>query len=169
MPCRTSTIGGLGWLLIGIFRGARVILMGAPDAQAFLDLIEKERVTHLFAVPVVLGMMLKEQKIHPRNISSLKVFHYGASPIAPSMLREAIEVMRCGFCQYYGMTETNGTVAIMGPEYHDLENPERIKSCGRAIPGTEIKVCDPDGQGTATEHRWRNLGTQRCRDEGILE
>ena len=62
------------------------------------------------------------------------------------MLREAIEVMRCGFCQYYGMTETNGTVAIMGPEYHDLENPERIKSCGRAIPGTEIKVCDPDGK-----------------------
>ena len=138
-------IGGLGWLLIGIYRGARVILMAAPDPDQFLDLIEHERVSHLFAVPVVLGMMLERQKQHPRDLSSLKVFHYGASPILPSMLREAIEVMACGFCQYYGMTETNGVVTVLSPDNHDLAHPARLKSVGAPIPGAQIKICDPEG------------------------
>ncbi|NIB38871.1 long-chain-fatty-acid--CoA ligase [Pseudomaricurvus alkylphenolicus] len=139
-------VGGLGWLLIGLFRGAKVILMAAPDPDAFLDLVEAQQVTHLFAVPVVLGMMLASQKQKPRDISSLKVFHYGASPIAPSMLKEALEVMGCGFTQYYGMTETNGTVTVLKPSDHQLDNPQRLKSCGRAIDGVEIKICDGEGK-----------------------
>tara|TARA_B110000503_G_scaffold85681_1_gene130389 strand:- start:232 stop:1773 length:1542 start_codon:yes stop_codon:yes gene_type:complete len=138
-------IGGLGWLLIGLFRGAKVILMAAPEPEAFLDLVEAQKVTHLFAVPVVLGMMLESQKKTPRDLGSLKIFHYGASPIAPSMLKEAIEVMGCGFIQYYGMTETNGTVTSLKPQDHQLDNPQRLKSCGSAITGVEIKICDEDG------------------------
>ena len=138
-------IGGLGWLLIGLFRGARIILMAAPEPEAFLNYVEAERVTHLFAVPVVLGLMLESQKQKPRDLSSLKIFHYGASPIAPPMLKEAIEVMGCGFVQYYGMTETNGTITVLGPDAHSLNNPERLKSCGRAIDGVEIKICDKNG------------------------
>ena len=138
-------IAGLEWLLIGLFRGAKVVLMAAPDPAAFLDLIEAEKATHLFAVPVVLAMMLEEQKKTPRNLSSLKVFHYGASPAAPAMLREAIKLMGCGFCQYYGMTEVNGIIVVLSPEDHDLANPERLKSCGKAVPGMRIKICDHDG------------------------
>jgi len=138
-------IGGLGWLLIGIFRGAKVILMPAPEPGAFLDYIESERVTHLFAVPVILGMMLEEQKKQPRDLSSLKALHYGASAIAPAMLAEAIEVMGVDFCQYYGMTEANGVISYLGPEFHDLNRPELLKSCGLAVPGTEIKICDDQG------------------------
>lgn len=144
-------IGGLGWLLIGLFRGAKVILMGAPDPGRFLDLIEREGVTHLFAVPVVLGMMLAEQKKKARDLSSLQVFHYGASAIPPAMLREAIEVLDCGFVQYYGMTETNGVVTLLRPEEHDLGNPERLKSVGRSIPGAELLICDEEGQAVEAE------------------
>jgi fatty-acyl-CoA synthase len=139
-------IGGLGWLLIGLFRGAKVVLMAAPDPEKFLELTEKYRVTHLFAVPVVLGMMLEAQKRKRWDLSSLKVFHYGAMPIAPKMLKEAIEVMGCGFVQYYGMTETGGTVVVLKPEDHDPNNPERLKSCGRAAAGMEIKICDSNGR-----------------------
>ena len=138
-------IGGLGWLLIGLYRGAKVILMPAPDPVAFLDLVEREKATHLFAVPVILGMMLAEQKNRARDLSSLKVFHYGASPIPPAMLKEALAVMDCGFCQYYGMTEANGVVSMLPPADHDLARPDILKSCGRAIPGTEIKICDAEG------------------------
>ncbi len=140
-----SHIAGPGWLLVGIFRGAKLILMAAPDPGEFLDLIENERVTHLLAVPVVLQMMLEQQIEKPRDLSSLKIYHYGASPIAPALLKQAIEVVQCGFCQLYGMTETTGTMTVMGPEFHDINKPERLKSCGRAVPGVQIKICDPDG------------------------
>lgn len=138
-------IGGLGWLLISMFHGAKVILMPAPDPGIFLDYVEQEKVTHMFAVPVVLGMMLDEQKKQARDLSSLKVMHYGASAIAPAMLKEAIEVMGVSFCQYYGMTEANGVISCLRPEDHDLQRPEQIKSCGRAMPGTDIKICDEQG------------------------
>ena len=138
-------IGGLGWLLIGIFRGAKLILMPAPDPGLFLDYIEQEKVTQIFAVPVVLGMILEEQKKQPRDISSLKAFQYGASSIAPAMLKEALDVMNVGFCQLYGMTETNGAISYLPPDCHDVERPERLKSCGRAVPGTEIRICDGQG------------------------
>lgn len=158
-------IGGLGWLLIGMFRGATVILMPAPEPAAFLDYIEKERVTHLFAVPVVLGMMLEEQKQRPRDLSSLKVIHYGASAIAPAMLSEAMEVMGVGFCQYYGMTEATGTISFLGPEYHDLERPELLKSCGRSVPGTEIKICNERGK----EVPYGESGEIWARSEGMMQ
>lgn len=139
-------IGGLGWLLISLFRGAKVIMMAAPEPNAFLDCIEREKVTHLFTVPVILGMMLEQQKQRPRDISSLKVLHYGASAISPAMLGEAIDVMSVKFCQYYGMTETNGVITYLAPEFHDPQRPELLKSCGRPVPGTEIKICDSDGK-----------------------
>lgn len=139
-------IGGLGWLLIGVFRGAKVILMPAPDPAAFLDHVESHRVTHLFTVPVVLGMMVEEQKRRPRDLSALRTIHYGASAIAPSLLREALEVMQVRFSQYYGMTEANGVITCLAPEHHDLERPELLTSCGRSVSGTEIKICDEQGQ-----------------------
>ena len=139
-------IGGLGWLLIGIFRGAKIILMSMPAPKAFLDFIEQESVTHLFAVPVILGMMLDEQKQQARNLSSLQVIHYGASAMAPAMLKEVIQVMGVKFVQYYGMTEANGVISYLPPESHSLDRPELLKSCGRPVPGTQIKVCDQDGK-----------------------
>ncbi len=139
-------IGGLGWLLIGMFRGAKVILMPAPDPAQFLDAIERYRATHLFTVPVVLGMMLEAQKQRPRDISSLRVIHYGASAIAPSFLREALSVMQVKFSQYYGMTEANGVVTCLAPVHHDLEWPQLLTSCGLPVSGTELKICDNNGQ-----------------------
>ena len=139
-------IGGLGWLLIGMFRGAKIILMPAPEPGAFLDYIEQEKVTHLFAVPVVLGMMLEEQKKRPRILDSLQVIHYGASAIPLPMLREALEVMGVGFCQYYGMTEANGVISCLAPVHHDPERQSLLTSCGLPMPGTEIKICDRQGR-----------------------
>jgi acyl-CoA synthetase (AMP-forming)/AMP-acid ligase II len=139
-------VGGLGWLLISLFRGAKVLLMPAPDPDRFLDLIEKQAVTHLFAVPVTLGMMLEAQKIQPRDLSSLKVIHYGAAAMAPALLRESIEILGCEFVQYYGMTESNGIVTVLAPCEHRLDRPERLTSVGRAIPGTELQIRDPGGQ-----------------------
>ena len=38
---------------------------------------------------------------------------YGASPIPAALLKECIEVFKCGFVQMYGMTETTGTIVAL--------------------------------------------------------
>jgi long-chain acyl-CoA synthetase len=70
---------------------------------------------------------------------------YGASPIGDTLLRRALAVLRCDFMQAYGMTETSGTVVVLPPEDHrpDGPHPERLRSCGRALPFVELRITDP--------------------------
>jgi fatty-acyl-CoA synthase len=45
----------------------------------------------------------------------------------------------------YGMTETTGTIVALAPEDH-IEGSERMRSAGKALPGVEIAILDPDGK-----------------------
>lgn len=70
---------------------------------------------------------------------------YGASPIPAALLKECIEIFKCGFVQMYGMTETTGTIVALPPEDH-IEGLERMRSAGKALPGVEIAILDVDGK-----------------------
>jgi fatty-acyl-CoA synthase len=73
---------------------------------------------------------------------------YGAAPIPLELLRQAVEtISNADFLQCYGMTETTGTIAMLRPEDHSLEdgNP-RMRSAGKALPGVELKIVGEDGQ-----------------------
>jgi len=51
--------------------------------------------------------------------------------------------------QMYGMTETTGTIVALAPEDH-IEGSERMRSAGKALPGVEIAILDPDGNALPT-------------------
>lgn len=51
-----------------------------------------------------------------------------------------------GFCQFYGMTETTGTIIVLPPEDHDPEGNERMRSAGKPLPGVEVKIVDSTGK-----------------------
>ncbi|MEM6266869.1 MAG: AMP-binding protein, partial [Pseudomonadota bacterium] len=70
---------------------------------------------------------------------------YGASPIPLELMREAMDVLGCGFVQMYGMTETSGTIVALDPEDHVPEGSPKMRSVGTPLPGVEIKIIDPDG------------------------
>ena len=70
---------------------------------------------------------------------------YGASPIPAALLKECIEVFKCGFVQMYGMTETTGTIVALPPEDH-IEGLDRMRSAGKALPGIELAILDADGK-----------------------
>ena len=70
---------------------------------------------------------------------------YGASPIPAALLKECIEVFKCGFVQMYGMTETTGTIVALPPEDH-VEGLDRMRSAGKALPGIELAILDADGK-----------------------
>jgi long-chain acyl-CoA synthetase len=55
-------------------------------------------------------------------------------------------VFNCKFWQAYGLTESTGTVVNLPPEDHDLDGPNthRLRSCGVAGPGVELRIVDVD-------------------------
>ncbi|MEM6604215.1 MAG: long-chain-fatty-acid--CoA ligase [Pseudomonadota bacterium] len=138
-------IGGTGWGCAAFFNGATNVIHAIPEAERIVRDIEEHRITRLFAVPTFLQAIVETAKAHATSIDTVKYVVYGASPIPESLLKEAVALFGCGFVQLYGMTEATGSVTYLPPEDHDENGNPRMASCGKALPGMEIKICGPEG------------------------
>jgi acyl-CoA synthetase (AMP-forming)/AMP-acid ligase II len=144
----TSMMGAL-------YSGRTVVLQPQFDAGGWLDLVERERVTHAFVVPTMLARLVADPELSKRDLSSLEMITYGAAPMPPAIIRRALELFppSVGFSQGYGQTETTSTVSVLTPEDHRLEGTpaeielktRRLSSVGRAVEDVEIRVVAKDG------------------------
>ena len=144
-PMPLFHIGGTAWGLISIYCGASMILMREADPAAILSLIESQRVTKMFAVPALILFLLQNARFAQTDLRSLRHIVYGASPISETLLAQALAHFPCEFGQVYGLTETGGTIAYLSSEDHRSGDPQRIRSCGRPMPGVDIRVVDASG------------------------
>ncbi len=142
-------IGGTGWGHQGLMNGALNVIAREFDPFAVLDFIADYRISKLFMVPAAMQIVVRQPRAQEVDFSCLKYIMYGASPIPLDLLRECMDTFKCGFCQQYGMTETTGTIAYLPPEDHDPKGNTRMRSAGKASPGTVIKVVDDDGNTVA--------------------
>ena len=76
-----------------------------------------------------------------------------------------------GCMHAYGMTEAAPIVTLLDPRYTTLDGPfaGRLKSCGQAALGCEVKVVDAEPQGGAARHGGRARDPRRQHHEGLLE
>jgi acyl-CoA synthetase (AMP-forming)/AMP-acid ligase II len=137
-------IGGSGWGIMGLYHGAKGVIAREFDPTRVLDFFEQSGITKLFMVPAAMQFVVRQPRARSVDFSRLKYMLYGASPIPAALLKECIEVFKCGFVQMYGMTETTGTIVALPPEDH-VEGSERMRSAGKALPGIELAILDPDG------------------------
>lgn len=139
-------ISGSGWGVVGIFYGARSILLRDVDVEMILQTIPVERVTHSIFVPAVLQFLLASPTIQSTDLSSMQSITYGASPITEAVLMEAISTFNCEFVQAYGLTETTGAISILKPQDHDPggDRAHLLRSCGQAIRNHQIRITDAE-------------------------
>jgi acyl-CoA synthetase (AMP-forming)/AMP-acid ligase II len=143
-------IGGSGWALIGFFRGVPTVLTRDPDPATILRLIPEYRITKAFMVPALLLFLMQVPQCRETDFSSLELIVYGASPAPVDLVRNALKTFRCGLAQVYGLTETTGAITFLPPADHDEKHAERLKSCGKAMTGIDIRVVDGNGNEVAT-------------------
>jgi fatty-acyl-CoA synthase len=120
-----------------------VILRDAAP-QLILDLIGKEQVNHAFLAPALIQMLMQAPGIDSADLSSMRTLSYGASPISEDLLKRASARFRCEFVQLYGMTETCGAGTFLPYADHDPAKG-KVRSCGVAWPGLELKIVGEDG------------------------
>ncbi len=137
-------IGGSGWGVLGLYHGARGVIAREFDPTKVLDFVEQSAITKLFMVPAAMQFVVRQPRARSVDFSRLKYMLYGASPIPAALLKECIEVFKCGFVQLYGMTETTGAIVALAPEDH-IEGLERMRSAGKALPGVELAILDVEG------------------------
>ncbi len=138
-------IGGSGWGVMSLYHGARGVIAREFDPTKVLDFFEQSGITKLFMVPAAMQFVVRQPRARQMDFSRLKYMLYGASPIPAALLKECIEVFKCGFVQMYGMTETTGTIVALPPEDH-VEGLDRMRSAGKALPGVELAILDADGK-----------------------
>ena len=143
MPC--FHISGSGNGLVSMIAGTNSIVLPEYDPTQALDLIEEYDISRLFLVPAAIQILLNHPRAKDVDFSGLKHITYGASPIPLELMREAMDVIGCGFIQMYGMTETSGTIVALDPEDHVPEGSPKMRSVGTPLPGVEIKIIDADG------------------------
>ncbi|MBS0359849.1 MAG: long-chain-fatty-acid--CoA ligase [Proteobacteria bacterium] len=136
-------VAGTNISFSGLAAGGRVILLPEFSPGAVLNLVEAERVAHIFLVPAMINMCLQAPEIEGADLSSLKSVAYGASPIGEAVLAKATARFGCGFIQFYGMTESTGAGTFLTPTEHV---PELLRSCGKAWPDMAVRVLTDDGR-----------------------
>jgi fatty-acyl-CoA synthase len=130
-------------------RGGSVVLLPSFSARAWLAAVEQYRVTAALIVPTQLYRILDEPSLADTDLTSLQTIFYGASPCSPTRLAEAIGVFGPIFFQFYGQSEAPMTMTVLRKEEHDPSVPGRLSSCGRPVPGIEVRLLDDDGNPVA--------------------
>lgn len=133
----------------GILAGCTHVFIPMFTPPGTIKAIQDFKVTHSLLVPVMIQMVINDPTIKDADLSSLAYVLYGASPIAESVLIQAMETLaNAEFAQGYGQTELAPLATMLGPQYHTTEGPNagRLKSAGKAICCVEIKIVNDKGE-----------------------
>jgi fatty-acyl-CoA synthase len=136
-------IAGAVVALLSVLQGTRAVMVREIDPAELAWVIPAQRVAYAFLTPTVIHMILAAPESAGVDYSGIEQIFYGASPISEDLLRRAMARFPCAFSQVYGMTEATGVVTSLPPESHV---PGKLLSCGKPIPGVELRVVDAAGQ-----------------------
>ncbi len=118
----------------GFAAGATQVIMPRFDPQTCLELVQRYKITNLYAVPPALLALANFPDTGRFDISSLHFILSGAAPLPPEVAQRAQQALNTTVLQGYGMTETSPVTNV---------NPlHRIKdtSVGPPIADTMEKV-----------------------------
>jgi fatty-acyl-CoA synthase len=127
-------------------RGGSMFVLPAFDAGAVLAAIERHRITTTMLVPSMIYALLDHPRFAETDLSSLQTVYYGASPMSPVRLQEAIRKLGPVFFQFYGQTECPMTVCVLRKEEHLVDDLARLATCGRPLPWVDVALLDDGGR-----------------------
>lgn len=140
-------------LVPALCSGATIRLFGGFEPARFIAEMKRERVTHTFMVPTMINMLLAELQGRYRPLPDLQRLGYGAAPMAPARIMQAMDVFGPVLSQGYGAGETTSGVCGLSVEDHLFARaamPDRLASCGRPFLESVVEIVDDEGVPVAT-------------------
>ncbi|HEY5858027.1 MAG TPA: long-chain fatty acid--CoA ligase [Aldersonia sp.] len=129
--------------------GGEIVVMPKPDLGEFLTLVGRHRVTHTFLPPTLIYMLLAHPDLPAADTSSLQCLWYGAAPMSPARLEEAIGRFGPVLGQLFGQSEAPMMVSTLAPRDHLRPDgtvaTERLRSAGRPSPLVTVAIMDGAG------------------------
>lgn len=137
------TVTGIEVFLQALLMGDTLVIQPRFHPVEALELIQRERVTILVAVPTALAVMLRLKSFDRYDLSSLLICGTGSAPCPPELAREVQRRFGCALHIGFGATETGGGIAAT-----DIGDPEdrQAETVGRPMPGVEVRIVDDEGR-----------------------
>ncbi|KAF0817711.1 MULTISPECIES: class I adenylate-forming enzyme family protein [unclassified Cytobacillus] len=136
------THGSLAMAYSALFLGIKQIIFNKFEPQQFLEAIESERITAVFLVPTMVNLMIHEESLSKRDLSSLRTINMAGAPMAAEKIKLAIDLLGPIILETYGQAEAPLTITVMPKD----ELKDWPSSCGKVGIFTEMKIVDKYGQ-----------------------
>ena len=135
-----------GWVA-ALLQGSTVYPEQVFDAEAILRRIESDRISFMPGPPTLFLSMLAHPGLKNFDLSSLVSSVTGASTVPPILIKRMREELGIkNVTTAYGLTECGGCATLCEPA-DDVETV--ANTCGKALPGTEVRCVDEQGQTVA--------------------
>ncbi len=139
------TAGLFVWYQPLVALGATCVLLERWDAQAFVEMVERERVSAVFLVPTQLNDVARLPGLDTTRLSSLRKIGFAGAPMPLPLIETLLELFpEVAFTEHYGQSET-GPVTVKPPS----RLREKLTSIGRPALGVEARVVDAEGRPVA--------------------
>jgi len=123
-----------------LFGGSTVHLMPKFDARAYLQIVQREKITHTMLVPVQYKRIMDVPDFDSFDLSSMRVKFSTSAPLRVDIKRDVLARFPGKLIEYYGLTEGGGVTVLVGDE-----NSTKLHTVGKPAPGNDIRLIDTDG------------------------
>lgn len=124
--------------------GGTVVLMEKFDARRYLELVERERITHTMLVPVQYKRIMDVPDFDSFDLSTMRVKFSTSAPLRADVKDDVLARFPGKLTEYYGLTEGGGVTVLPA---HDF--PDKLHTVGKPAPNCEIVLIDEAGKPVA--------------------
>jgi acyl-CoA synthetase (AMP-forming)/AMP-acid ligase II len=124
-----------------LFGGSTVHLMPKFDPREYLQIVQREKITHTMLVPVQYKRIMDLPDFDSFDLSSMRVKFSTSAPLRADVKLDVLARFPGKLIEYYGLTEGGGVTVLVGDE-----NPTKLHTVGKPAPGNDIRLIDLDGR-----------------------
>ena len=138
-----GNISGVYSTLPALLQGRRAVLLEKFTVAGWHDHAVRHRPSVSGLPPAGVQMVL-DADIPPEDLSSIRFIGTGAAAVDPGAHRAFEQKYAIPILLSYGATEFAGPVTAMTAELHAACGKQKFGSVGRALPGAQLRVIDPE-------------------------
>jgi len=125
-------------MIATLFEGGSYWPMPEWDAEAALDLVEREGITHMHGVPAMFNDVVNTPDAGEYDLSSVEFANSGGDSLPIEVMQQFESMFDVDLFEGYGLTETAPVTHANRPD------DRRPGSIGKPLPGMESKIVDHD-------------------------
>ena len=123
-----------------LYGGSTVYLMPKFDARGYLEIVQREKITHTMLVSVQYKRIMDVPDFDTFDLSSMQVKFSTSAPLRAEVKADVLARFPGKLLEYYGLTEGGGVTVL-----NSAEHPDKLHTVGQPAPGNEIRLIDETG------------------------